>query len=154
MPSVTLARLSLEDGNEIVFELEPEGDEVSVSESAPLELETAVPLLWKEGLADRWLSIWSSPPRTGRHQRTTNGKYRESRGFAVSCRASVRTRHGRKIGAWYYETFDMNASSYWHYTRVWNNSLEYRRQVRMDRYLPTSTSTSESYIRSWIGFKS
>ncbi|MBO6935594.1 MAG: hypothetical protein JJ863_11485 [Deltaproteobacteria bacterium] len=233
-----LAVLAIGEGHEIFFALDPESDEVSVSESAPVDTDE-MPVLWQETLRDleplelyleltpddrpvpgalvdlatdretldrvepralveslevaparpnlpkvntsqdsasmqslcgsngesAFQSICNTsgsgmslsycvPYKHGWHQRTTNGKYRESRGFTVACSASVQTRHERRIGGiWYDKTFHSNASGYWHYTRVWNNSLKYRRRVRMDRYLPTSPNTSVSYIRSWIGIK-
>jgi hypothetical protein len=89
------------------------------------------------------------------HGRTSNNKFNKSEGLAVSCQASVRTEHRRKVGLWYDNVFHMDADEFWHFTRVENYApaSKYTRYVRMDRYNPTSPDTSVSYIRSWIGFR-
>lgn len=90
------------------------------------------------------------------HGRYSNGKYNKSEGLTVSCEASVRTKHRRKVAlTWWEETFHQDADQWWHFTRVENYApaSKYDRYVRMDRYNPVNPSVSQSYIRSWIGFR-
>lgn len=99
---------------------------------------------------------WCGSGKHTWHGRTSSGNYNKSEGLTVSCNASVRTEHRRKVAlTWWSNEFHMDTDEHWHFTRVENYApaSKYQRYVRMDRYNPSSPDTSVSYIRSWIGFR-